>query len=131
MNGVKGTVISIEEGGNVTFKPINIPTKIPQLSVDISILTKYFEPGDLVRVTEGKYKGDTGQVLYIEENKRVSVVLDQTQQEIKILANQLKLKSDTDQPMSTNLMAVSGKNHGIKAGDLINYNGNKNAGYVL
>ena len=60
MNGVKGTVISIEEGGNVTFKPINIPTKIPQLSVDISILTKYFEPGDLVRVTEGKYKGDTG-----------------------------------------------------------------------
>ena len=106
-------------------------SKIPQLSVDISILTKYFEPGDLVRVTEGKYKGDTGQVLYIEENKRVSVVLDQTQQEIKILANQLKLKSDTDQPMSTNLMAVSGKNHGIKAGDLINYNGNKNAGYVL
>ena len=60
MNGVKGTVISIEEGGNVTFKPINISAKIPQLSVDISILTKYFEPGDLVRVTEGKYKGDTG-----------------------------------------------------------------------
>ena len=79
MNGVKGTVISIEEGGSVIFKPINIPqTKIPSLSVDISILTKYFEPGDLVRVTEGKYKGDTGQVLYIEENKRVSIVLDQT-----------------------------------------------------
>ena len=95
MNGVKGTVISIEEGGNVNFKPINIPN-IPSLSADISILTKYFEPGDLVRVTEGKYKGDTGQVLYIEENKRVSVVLDQTQQMIQILANQLKLKSDTD-----------------------------------
>ena len=131
MNGVKGTVISIEEGGTVNFKPINISSQFQMLSVDISILTKYFEPGDLVRVTEGKYRGDTGQVLYIEENKRVSVVLDQTQQEIKILANQLKLKSDTDQPMSTNLMAASGKNHGIKAGDLINYNGNKNAGYVL
>ena len=87
MNGVKGTVISIEEGGTVNFKPINISSQFQMLSVDISILTKYFEPGDLVRVTEGKYRGDTGQVLYIEENKRVSVVLDQTQQEIKILAN--------------------------------------------
>ena len=76
MNGVKGTVISIEEGGTVNFKPINISNQFQMLSVDISILTKYFEPGDLVRVTEGKYRGDTGQVLYIEENKRVSVVLD-------------------------------------------------------
>ena len=60
MNGVKGTVISVEEGGNVNFNTINIPNQTLQLSVDISSLTKYFEPGDLVRVTEGKYKGDTG-----------------------------------------------------------------------
>ena len=60
MNGVKGTVISVEEGGNVNFNTINIPNKTLKLSADISSLTKYFEPGDLVRVTEGKYKGDTG-----------------------------------------------------------------------
>lgn len=96
------------------------------------MLTKYFEPGDLVRVTEGKYKGDTGQVIDIDnKTTKVAVVLDQSQQEIPIFANQLKLKSDTDQPMSANVMAVAGKNHGFAAGDLVNYNGNKNAGYIL
>jgi len=33
--------------------------------------------------------------------------------------------------MSSNVLAVAGKNHGFKAGDLVNYNGNKNAGLVL
>ena len=94
--GMRGTVIEIE-GGMVSFKPIDFPGLEGELlQIDITHVSKYFEPGDLVRVTEGKYKGDTGQVLYIEENKRVSIVLDQTQQMIQILANQLKLKSDTD-----------------------------------
>ena len=43
----------------------------------------------------------------------------------------MKLKSDTDQPMSANVLSVAGKNHGFKAGDLVNYNNNKNAGFVL
>ena len=43
----------------------------------------------------------------------------------------MKLKSENDQPMSSSLIAVAGKSHGFKAGDLVNYNGNKNAGYVL
>lgn len=97
------------------------------------MLSKYFEPGDLIRVTEGKYKGDTGRVIEIDKNNKnqIIVLLDANQQEIKITANQLKLKSDTDQPMSANILAMTGKNHGFKAGDLVNYNGNKNAGYVL
>ena len=33
--------------------------------------------------------------------------------------------------MSANVLAVAGKNHGFKAGDLVNYNNNKNAGFVL
>jgi len=41
-------------------------------------VTKYFEPGDLVRITEGKYKGETGQVIEIEGNK-ANIVLDSTQ----------------------------------------------------
>jgi len=91
--GMRGTVIEIE-GGMVTFKPLDIP-EIDLLQVDIGHVSKYFEPGDLVRITEGKYKGETGQVMDVESN-RVSMVLDQSQLEIRIQANLLKLKSDTD-----------------------------------
>lgn len=97
----------------------------------MSYVTKYFEPGDLVRITEGKYKGETGQVIDIE-NKRVSMLLDQSQQEIKIFTNHLKLKSDSDQLVMHNGIQFSGgSGHGFQAGDLVQYNGNKNAGYVL
>ena len=75
LTGIKGTVIAIEEGGLVTFKPMNFPEIKKPLQIDISMLTKYFEAGDLVRVTEGKYKGDTGQVIDVEGNK-ISAVLD-------------------------------------------------------
>lgn len=43
----------------VTFKPLNIGLDKP-LQVELANVTKYFEPGDLVRITEGKYKGETG-----------------------------------------------------------------------
>ena len=71
------------------------------LTVEVSMVSKYFEPGDMVRIIEAKYKGETGQVIDVEGSK-VSVVLDVSQQEIKIYANYLKLKSETD----TNLVAA-------------------------
>ena len=60
-------------------------------------------------------------------------MLDQSQHEIKIFANLLKLKSDTDQlgGHQASLGAAGGKLHGYKAGDLVLYNGSKNAGLVL
>ena len=58
--GMRGNVIEIE-GGMVTFKPIDLPQLRNQLlQVDISHVSKYFEPGDMVRITEGKYRGETG-----------------------------------------------------------------------
>ena len=83
------------EGGLVTFTPTGYPELTKPLQIDIGMVSKYFEPGDLVRVTEAKYKGETGQVIDVEGGK-VSMILDQSQQEIKIHANFLKLKSDTD-----------------------------------
>ena len=71
--GMRGTVIEIE-GGMVTFKPLDIP-ELDLLQVDIAHVSKYFEPGDLVRITEGKYRGETGQVMDVDGN-RVSMVLD-------------------------------------------------------
>jgi len=59
------------------------------------------------------------------------MILDQSQQEIKIHANFLKLKSDTDTHQGSSLFGVSSARHGFSAMDLVNYNGNKNAGLVL
>lgn len=61
----------------------------------------------------------------------MSMILDQSQQEIKIHANFLKLKSDTDTHQGSSLFGVSSARHGFSAMDLVNYNGNKNAGLVL
>jgi len=60
LTGMKGTVITICESGQVNFKPIGFPQLTKPLQIDIALIAKYFEPGDLVRVTEAKYKGETG-----------------------------------------------------------------------
>ena len=91
--GMRGTVIEIADA-MVTIKPIDLP-QLDLLQVAIGHVSKYFESGDLVRITEGKYRGETGQVMEVD-GSRVSMVLDQSQLEIKILSNHLKLKSDTD-----------------------------------
>jgi transcription elongation factor len=72
---MRGTVLSIEEGGLVYFKPIDYPEIEKPLQIDLSFVVKYFEPGDLVRITEGKHKGETGQVIDVE-GKKVSLKLD-------------------------------------------------------
>ena len=75
--GMRGTVIEIE-GGMVSFKPIDFPGLEGELlQIDITHVSKYFEPGDLVRITEGKYRGETGQVMDVDGHK-VSMVLDQS-----------------------------------------------------
>ena len=130
LNGIKGVVVTIEEGGLVTFTPTGYPELTKPLQIDISMVSKYFEPGDLVRVTEAKYKGETGTVIDVEGPK-VSMILDQSQQEIKIHANFLKLKSDTDQHQTQSMFGYSSIKTNLQAMDLVQYNGNKNAGLVL
>jgi len=129
LKGLKGAVVAIEEGGQVTFRPMGIPGLSKALQIHISLVSKYFEPGDLVRVTEAKYKGETGQVIDVEGNK-ISLVLDQSQQEISILANYLKLKSDTDHPLTSNMVSA-GARANFSAMDLVSYDGLKKAGLVL
>lgn len=95
------------------------------------MVCKYFDPGDLVRIIESKYKGETGVVLETEGEKSL-VVLDGSKQEIRILTPYLKLKSETD----TNLVAALNlKQNGAKqqffANDLVNFNGEKGRGLVL
>ena len=91
--GLVGTVVSLESN-QVIFKP-NLQGLSQNLQVDCDWVTKYFEPGDDVRVIEGHYKGETGLVTK-SEGKFAQIVLDQTNREIKIYANKLKLKSELD-----------------------------------
>ena len=64
---MRGTVLSIEEGGLVYFKPIDYPEIEKPLQIDLSFVVKYFEPGDLVRITEGKHKGEMPRAWNVED----------------------------------------------------------------
>ncbi len=85
----------------------------------------------MIRVVEGKYKGDTGKVIGVDE-KAASVILDVSQQEIKIRPDFLKLKNDSDMNLVAALtVKKSGMNGGFQANDLVNFNGGKQLGLVL
>ena len=128
--GLKGTVISVEDS-TITFQALNVPALTQHLPVEVSMVSKYFEPGDMVRIIEGKYQGDTGQVIDVEDSK-VSMKLDSTGNFIKMLVNNLKLKSDTDNNL---IAALTQKAKGIQgqfsANDLVNFNNGRNIGLVL
>lgn len=74
--GLKGTVLQIDEN-MIQFKPLDMPQLTRPLIIDVGSICKYFEPSDQVRVTEGKYKGDTGRVIDVN-GKMVCVILDKT-----------------------------------------------------
>lgn len=48
---------------------MNIPGFTEELRVEASHVVKYFEPGDQVRILDGKYKGETGIVIGSETNQ--------------------------------------------------------------
>ena len=89
---------------------------------------KYFEPGDHVRIIDGKFKGETGIVISIEGN-HANIALTQNNREIRIFANNLKLKSEIDSGLMTGFIDKK-KATQYSANDLIMYN-NKNVGVVL
>ena len=92
-------------------------------------MTKFFEPGDDVRVIEGRYKGETGLVTKLD-GKFAIIALDQSFREIKIFANNLKLKSELDQNILPNLIDKK-KANTYHANEMISYNNNKSVAVVL
>ena len=62
------------EDNQVIFKP-NMEDFNENLKLDTSFVVKYFEPGDNVRVIEGKYKGETGLVVK-PEGRYAFIALD-------------------------------------------------------
>lgn len=56
-------------------------------------LKKYFKMGDHVRVLSGRYEGDTGLIVRVEEN-RVVLFSDLTMHELEVLPRDIQLCSD-------------------------------------
>ena len=51
-----GLIVNFEDGGQVVnFKPTNIEGFDDTITLDRSMVVKYFEQGDCVRVIDGKY----------------------------------------------------------------------------
>lgn len=57
------------ENEQVVFKPSNLEGFTDNLGIEKTFVVKYFEQGDLVRLIDGKYRGETGMVTAIQDIK--------------------------------------------------------------
>jgi transcription antitermination factor NusG len=79
------------------------------LALDKVCVAKFFEPGDLIRIIHGKYKGETGIVIDSKKqdnmkmkvkrehnNHHPLIKFDRSQREVRVNPNMFKLKTDYD-----------------------------------
>ncbi|XP_037068165.1 transcription elongation factor SPT5-like, partial [Pollicipes pollicipes] len=88
---LQGTIVKID-GTKVTIMPKHEDLKDP-LEFPAHELKKYFCMGDHVKVISGRYEGDTGLIVSVEDNKAV-LFSDLTMHELKVLPQDLQLCSD-------------------------------------
>jgi ribosomal protein L24 len=94
-----GKIMNFADGGQtVCFKPSNIEGFEDTINLDRSMLVKYFEQGDRVRVVEGKYQTEVGIVVNVDpENVTMpKVKLESTDIEATILTQFMKMRNDRD-----------------------------------
>lgn len=77
---------------------MNLDGFTDNLSIERDMVVKYFEQGDVVRIVDGKYQGETGVITLVDEDNvtNPTVKIDTLQREIPINTNNLKGKKDTD-----------------------------------
>uniref|UniRef100_A0A183BVB3 Transcription elongation factor SPT5 n=1 Tax=Globodera pallida TaxID=36090 RepID=A0A183BVB3_GLOPA len=85
---LRGKIQSID-GQKVVILPEH-EDLIEPLTLNASELRKYFKPGDHVRVIGGRYEGDTGLIVRVEDNV-VIMLSDLTMGEMKILPKDVQL----------------------------------------
>ncbi|RWS12398.1 transcription elongation factor SPT5-like protein, partial [Dinothrombium tinctorium] len=88
---LQGKVVAID-GSKITMIPKHEDLKDP-LEFQAHELRKYFKVGDHVKVIAGRYEGDTGLIVRVEDNFIV-LFSDLTMHEIKVLPRDLQLCSD-------------------------------------
>lgn len=88
---LQGKVIAVD-GNKITMLPKHDDLKDP-LEFQANELRKYFSQGDHVRVIGGRYEGDTGLIVRVQENMIV-LFSDLTMHELKVLPRDLQLCTD-------------------------------------
>ncbi|XP_046400146.1 transcription elongation factor SPT5 isoform X2 [Ischnura elegans] len=88
---LQGKILAID-GAKITVMPKHEDLKEP-LEFQASELKKHFRMGDHVRVLSGRYEGDTGLIVRVEEN-RIVLFSDLTMHELEVLPRDLQLCSD-------------------------------------
>ncbi|KAM9811761.1 LOW QUALITY PROTEIN: transcription elongation factor SPT5 [Syngnathus typhle] len=89
---LQGKILSVD-GNKITIMPKHEDLKDP-LEFPAQELKKYFRMGDHVKVIAGRYEGDTGLIVRVEENF-VILFSDLTMHELKVLPRDLQLCSET------------------------------------
>ncbi|KAK9886433.1 hypothetical protein WA026_016713 [Henosepilachna vigintioctopunctata] len=88
---LQGKIISID-GSMISIMPKHEELN-DTLVFQASELKKYFKMGDHVKVLSGRYEGDTGLVVRVENN-RVVLISDLTMHEMEVLPKDLQLCTD-------------------------------------
>lgn len=88
---LQGKIIAID-GNMITVQPKHEALTDP-LEFQASELRKYFRMGDHVKVLAGRYEGDTGLIVRVEEN-RVVLFSDLTMHELEVLPKDVQLSPD-------------------------------------
>merc|ERR1719234_626692 len=91
LQNLQGKVIAVD-GPKITIMPKHEDPKDP-LEFQSNELKKYFRQGDHVRVIGGRYEGDTGLIVRVEENLIV-LFSDLTMHELKTMPKDLQLCTD-------------------------------------
>ncbi|MBN3309999.1 SPT5H factor, partial [Amia calva] len=89
---LQGKILSVD-GNKITILPKHEDLKDP-LEFPAHELKKYFKMGDHVKVIAGRFEGDTGLIVRVEENF-VILFSDLTMHELKVLPRDLQLCSET------------------------------------
>ncbi|KAG8038436.1 hypothetical protein G9C98_006132 [Cotesia typhae] len=88
---LQGKIVSID-GNIIMVLPKHEELKEP-LEFQANELRKYFTMGDHVKVVAGRYEGDTGLIVRVEQN-RVVLFSDLSMHELEVLPRDLQLCSD-------------------------------------
>ncbi|XP_046987782.1 transcription elongation factor SPT5 [Schistocerca americana] len=88
---LQGKILTID-GNMITVMPKHEALTEP-LEFLASELRKYFRMGDHVKVIAGRYEGDTGLIVRVEEN-RVVLFSDLTMHELEVLPKDIQLSPD-------------------------------------
>ena len=71
LTGINAQVVSMEiDTGFLNCTPIGIEGFTGDIKLEVKHVVKYFEPGDYVRVIDGRYAGETGIVISSETNDK-------------------------------------------------------------